>query len=77
MTSPMTNDHTITLTLSVEQLLAIPFAGCCHLLEAAAASGSLSAGFIAACHCAEAAGRARWPVLDRLSRLLATATPKA
>jgi len=60
----------IIVTMSAEDLLKIPFDGCNYLIEHAAATRQLAPSFIRALYDAECAGKARWPVVNKLRLLL-------
>jgi hypothetical protein len=63
---------TITFTLSVPDLLKIPFDGCNYLINQAADNGQLSPAVIREIYDAECAGKARWPVMNNLRNLINT-----
>lgn len=62
---------TLTVIMSAEDLLKIPYDGCCYLIDHAAANCQLAPSFIRALYDAECAGKARWPVMNKLRLLLA------
>lgn len=63
---------TLAITLTVEDLLKIPFDGCNYLLNQAEQKGQLSLILVRTLYDAECKGKARWPVMNNLRRLMNT-----
>jgi hypothetical protein len=65
----------ITVTMSAQDLLKIPYEGCLHLIQLAVQRRQISPEFIQELYDAERVGKARWPVLNRLREFLANPPP--
>lgn len=64
----MPEEPAITVTMTVSQLLSIPFDGAIYMIRFAGATCSRE--FLQASYDAERAGKARWPVMNHLREAL-------
>lgn len=67
----------ITVIMTAEDLLKIPFDGCCYLIDHAVTKRMVGTSFLRALYDAEVAGKARWPVMNKLRTLIANPPPIA